>query len=175
MMDFFQTVEARQSVRAYQPRPVSPEQLNAILSAANRAPSAGNLQAYEITIVRDAAMIQKLAQTCFNQGFIAQAPVVLVFSADPARSAAKYGAAGEQLYCVQDATVATAYAELAATALGLSACWVGAFAEADIAKLLRLRPGLRPVAILPIGWPAEKPPRMPRRALDDLARECIAD
>lgn len=174
MMDFFQTVHARQSVRAYQPKPVTSEQLEAILSAANRAPSAGNLQAYEIAIVRDAGTIQKLATTCFNQAFIAQAPVVLVFCADPARSAAKYGAAGEALYSVQDATVATAYAELAAAALGLSACWVGAFVDKDIAALLKLRAGLRPVSLLPIGWPAEHPPRMPRRALNELARECQA-
>lgn len=173
MMDFFQTVHARQSVRAYQPKPVAPEQLEAILSAANRAPSAGNLQAYEIVVVRDAGTIQQLAKTCFNQGFVAQAPVALVFCADPARSAAKYGPAGESLYCVQDATVATAYAELAAAALGLSACWVGAFAEKDIAALLKLRAGLRPVALLPIGWPAEQPPRMPRRALTDLARKYV--
>lgn len=171
MMDFFQTVHARQSVRAYQPKAVAPEQLEAILSAANRAPSAGNLQACEIIIVRDAATIQQLAKTCFNQGFVAQAPVVLVFCADPARSAAKYGPAGESLYSVQDATVATAYAELAAAALGLSACWVGAFVDKDIAAALHLRAGLRPIAILPIGWPAEQPPRMPRRALDDLAHE----
>jgi nitroreductase len=43
--------------------------------------------------------------------------------------------------------------------------------EKDIAALLKLRAGLRPVAMLPIGWPAEQPPRMPRRALTDLARE----
>ncbi|MBP7826906.1 MAG: nitroreductase family protein [Verrucomicrobia bacterium] len=175
MRDFFQTVQARQSVRAYQSKPVTAEQLEAILSAANRAPSAGNLQAYGIVIVRDAATIRQLARACFNQDFIAAAPVVLVFCADPARSAAKYGPLGESLYSVQDATVATAYAELAAAALGLSACWVGAFVDKNIAALLRLRAGLRPIALLPIGWPAEQPPRTPRRALDDLAREHLPD
>lgn len=170
-LDFFQTVEARRSVRAFQSKPVEPGQLEAILAAANRAPSAGNLQAYEIGIVRDPATLRALAKACFNQAFMAQAPLALVFCADPARSAAKYGTKGEQLYSVQDATIATAYAELAAAAAGLGACWVGAFDEQEIRSLLGMRAGLRPVAILSIGWPAEQPARTPRRELSDLTRE----
>lgn len=171
MMDFFQTVHARQSVRAYQAKPIEATHLEAILAAANQSPSAGNLQAYEIAVVRDAATIRALTNACFNQGFVAQAPVVLVFSSDGPRSAAKYGSAGEQLFAVQDATIAAAYAQLAATALGLATCWIGAFREQDIARLLGLRAGLRPIALLPVGWPAETPARTPRRELGDLARE----
>ncbi len=170
-MTLFEAIHARQSVRAYQDKPVSAEQLNAILAAANQSPSAGNVQAYAIVLLRDRGLIGALAGHTFNQAFIAQAPVVLVFCADPARSGAKYGAAGEHLFCVQDATIATAYAQLAATALGLATCWIGAFEEQRVASFLGLRAGLRPVAILPIGWPAETPPRLPRRELGDLVRE----
>jgi nitroreductase len=171
MMDFFQIVHTRQSVRAYQAKPVGAKQLEAILSAANQSPSAGNLQGYEILVVRDAATIRSLAEASFNQMFIAQAPLVLVFCADAARSGTKYGAAGERLYCVQDATIATAYAQLAATTLGLATCWIGAFKEENIAKLLGLRTSLRPIAMLPVGWPAETPPRTTRRSLSELVRE----
>lgn len=171
IMDFFETVHARQSVRAYQAKPVEPKQLEAILTAANQSPSAGNVQGYDILVVRDAATINSLAKASFNQMFIAQAPIVLVFCADPARSGAKYGAAGERLYCVQDATIATAYAQLAATALGLATCWIGAFKEEEIAKVLGLSAGLRPIVMLPVGWPAETPPRTTRRSLDDLVHE----
>jgi nitroreductase len=174
MRDFFETVRARRSVRAYQSRPVEPAQLEAILDAANRAPSAGNLQGYEIHVVRDAAARRALARACLDQLFVAQAPVALVFCADPARSGAKYGRRGEELYCVQDATIAAAYAQLAAAALGLGTCWVGAFDETQVARVLRLRAGLRPVAILPVGWPAETPAPTPRRALSDLVREHAA-
>lgn len=170
-MDFFQTIHTRQSVRAYQAKPVEAEQLQTILSAANQSPSAGNLQAYEIIIVRDTATIRRLAKASFNQDFMAQAPVVLVFCADPARSGAKYGRAGEELYSVQDAIIAVAYAQLAATALGLATCWIGAFRAEEVAQLLGLRAGLRPIALLPVGWPAETPPRTPRRELSDLVHE----
>jgi nitroreductase len=169
-MEFFETVHARQSVRAYQAKPVEAKQLEAILSAANQSPSAGNVQGYEILVVRDAATIWALAKAALSQMFITQAPVVLVFCADPARSGEKYGARGERLYCVQDATIAAAYAQLAATALGLATCWIGAFDPEEVAKVLGLR-DLRPIAMLPVGWPAETPPRTRRRAMSDLMRE----
>jgi len=171
MMDLFETIRARQSVRAYLDREVEADKLEAILSAANQAPSAGNLQAYQIILIRDKSSMLKLAEATYNQDFITQAPVVLVFCADAERSAAKYGVAGERLFCVQDATVATAYAQLAATALGLATCWIGAFNEQQVVGLLGLKPGLRPVAILPVGWPAESPARTQRRNLDELVCE----
>lgn len=170
-MDLFQAIRVRQSVRAYQDRQIESEKLEAVLAAANQAPSAGNLQAYEIVVARGKKAIRQLAESAFEQDFISRAPVVLVFCADAARSAAKYGAAGERLFCVQDATIAAAYAQLAATALGLATCWVGAFDEARLAEKLQLRTGLRPVAMLPMGWPAETPPRTGRRAISDLVRE----
>ncbi len=171
MRDFFETIRLRRSVRAFRSEVVEPKHLNAILEAANLAPSAGNLQGYEIHLVRAAATRRALARACLEQMFLAQAPVVLVFCADAARSGAKYGRRGEELYSVQDATIAAAHAQLAAAALGLGTCWVGAFDEAEVARILGLRSGLRPVAILPVGWPAESPPPTPRRTLSDLVRE----
>jgi nitroreductase len=170
-MDFFETIHARQSVRAYQAKAIAPEQLATILSAANQSPSAGNLQAYQIIVVRDVATIGRLTKACFNQDFVVQAPVVLVFCADPERSGTKYGAMGEQLYSVQDATIAVTYAQLAATALGLATCWIGAFRPEEITPILGLGAGMRPIALLPVGWPAETPSRTPRRPLSDLAHE----
>lgn len=170
-MNLFQAIQARQSVRAYQNKDIEPETLNAVLSAADQSPSAGNLQAYQIILIREKSLLLKLAKATYNQDFMTQAPVVLVFCADTLRSGAKYGEAGRQLFSVQDATIATAYAQLAATALGLATCWIGAFDEQRVVGLLGLKPGLRPVAILPVGWPAESPERTPRRGLAELVRE----
>ena len=166
-MNLFETIRARQSVRAFLNKEVEPEKLNAILEATNQAPSAGNLQAYEIHLIRDAATQQALVAAALDQKLLAQAPVVLIFCAHAARSA-KYGARGSQLYCLQDATVAAAYAQLAATAQGLATCWVGAFDEAGVARAANLPQGQRPVAMLPIGYAAESPPRASRRGVADL-------
>jgi nitroreductase len=118
-MNVFEAIQARQSVRAYQAREVEPEKLQGVLSAANQAPSAGNLQAYQVYLVREDSVKRALAQAALEQTFLIQAPVVLVFCTVAAR-AARYGQRGERLYALQDATVATAYAQLAATAQGLA-------------------------------------------------------
>jgi nitroreductase len=167
-MDLFETIQARQSVRAYQSTQIEAEKLEAILAAANQAPSAGNLQGYEIYVTRDDKIKQALAKAAGNQDFLAQAPVVLVFCTHPARSAARYGERGKRLYCLQDASIAIAYAQLAATALGLASCWVGAFDDERVARVIHLPIGQHPVAILPVGYPGESPLRTPRRSLPDL-------
>jgi len=171
-MDFFAVVRRRQSIRTFTAQPVEDAQLGQILEAANRAPSAGNLQAYQIVVVKDAALTARLDAASGNQGSIAQAPVVLVFCADPKRSAACYGSRGEELYSVQDATIACAYAQLAATALGLASVWIGAVFEPETVKeALTLDEDLWPIALLPLGYPAERPSKKPRRSLQDLVRE----
>ena len=169
-MEFFEVVEQRRSIRAYQPRGIEGERLQRILVCANTAPSAGNLQAYDIVVVTDDRTRQALARAALDQEFIAQAPVVLVFFQHPRRSAIKYGRRGAELYALQDATIACAYAQLAATALGLASCWVGAFDEEPICRLLKAPSGLRPAALLPIGYPAEEPDLTGRRPLRELVR-----
>ena len=169
-MDLFTVIHARQSVRAYERKTVEPKKLEAVLCAANQSPSAGNFQAYQIYVVRKRATKRALGKACFKHDFMAQAPVVLIFCADPAR-ATKYGKLGEEFFCVQDATIAVAYAQLAATALGLATCWIGAFDEAQVRQIAGLQPGHRLIALLPVGYPAETPPRTPRRTLADLVTE----
>ena len=170
-MDFFELIHARRSIRVFTSAPVAEEQLTRILAAANQAPSAGNLQAYVILVVRDAATRAKLSLAALNQESLAAAPVVLAFFAHQQISASKYQHRGVELYAVQDATVACAYAQLAATALGLGSVWVGAFDDAAVKQALKAQTDWRPVALLPIGCPAETPPATPRRTLSVTARE----
>ena len=156
-MDFFEVINQRHSSRTYQDRPVEPEKLQRILQAADQAPSAGNLQAYEIYQVCDDKCKAALAKAAESQDFLAQASVVLVFCANANKSASKYKERGADLYCVQDATIACTFAMLAATALGLSTVWVGAFDEDEVRFIMNAPHGHRPVVILPIGYAAEMP------------------
>ena len=167
-MEFEELIKASRSIRAFQPRAIEEEKLKKILMAANLAPSAGNLQAYEIYVVKDGKKKRELAKAALDQEFIAEAPVVLVFCANPPRSAFRYGRRGEELYCVQDATIATTFAMLMAADLGLGSVWVGAFYDDWVARILGLPSHLRPIAILPIGYPAERPEFVGRRRLEDL-------
>ena len=169
MWDFFATVRHRHSVRQYrQNTPVEAEKLHAILEMATAAPSAGDLQAYHIHVITDESCLHRLSQAAQQQEFIRQAPVCLVFSTDPGRSAREFGDRGRQLYAIQDATIAASYAQLAAVAAGLASAWVGYFDENQVRNILDIPEGLEPIAMLTLGYPAEIPEPSPRRPLGEM-------
>lgn len=170
MPAFFDVVRSRRSVRSFQATDVSDNDLQAVLDAMNHAPSAGDLQAYEVVAVRDAERRRLLARAAHDQLFVAEAPVTLVFFMNPARGRDRYGTREDALYACQDATIAAAYAQLAAAALGLGSVWVGAFDDAAISRAVDAPAGLRPSSLLAIGHPAEAPEPTPRRATGDLVR-----
>lgn len=153
-MDLWEAVDQRYSVRAFDPSvDVPAATVERILQAAIRAPSAGNRQPWHFYVVRNLALRQGLAAAALGQDYVAQAPVAVVVCTDADKSAGSYGERGRSLYCLQDTAAAVEHILLAAVALGLGSCWIGAFDEADAARVLNLPRHHRPVAILPIGKP----------------------
>jgi len=167
-MEVFEAIKGRRSVRAYTDEEVPDEAIEKILDAARWAPSAGNLQSWEFVVVRDPEAKRRLAEAAWGQRFIARAPVVIVVCANQKRSARGYGERGASLYCIQDAAAATQNMLLAAYALGLGTCWVGAFDERRVAEVINAPSGVRPVAIIPVGRPAERPRPPSRLSLDKV-------
>ena len=167
-MDLFEALESRRSVRAYTDTDVPKEVVRRLIDAARRAPSAGNIQPWEFVVVRNPKTKRMLASAALNQTFIEEAPVVIVVCADRRRSWRGYGSRGADLYCIQDTAAAVENLLLAACALGLGACWVGAFHEDGVRGVLRLPEGVRPVAIVPVGHPAERPGARYRRPLEEI-------
>jgi nitroreductase len=104
-----------------------------------------------------------------GRGSPAQAPLVLVFCSDPEASASEYGERGKNLYCIQDATIAAAYCQLAATDAGLASVWIGSFDEEEVRRILGT--DLRPVAIIPAGYAGEEPEPTTRKGLRELVKE----
>lgn len=170
-MDFYDVIDKRRSVRVFQEKKVDAATLRKILDTLSLAPSAGNLQAYKITIVRKQELKEGLMSAAFDQESIIRAPVVLVFSADEKRSEVKYGERGLEFYSLQDATIAAAYCQLAAAAEGLGSVWVGGFDALEVSRLINAESYEVPVAIIPLGYPAENPGRTKRRSLKELVRE----
>ncbi len=166
-MELAELIRARRSVRAFENRPGEAHKLDCILEAADLAPSAGNLQGYEIYKVAAPHPRAALARAA-DQSFIAQAPVILVFFANTGRSARKYGARGRELYALQDATIAATHAMLAIADQGLGTVWIGAFAPAKVTAAIGAPPDWIPVAMLPVGYASESPAASPRRPIDDL-------
>ena len=89
-MDFFEVIHQRRSIRRFKDQPVEEEKLTAILEAAKAAPSAGNLQAYEIYLVRSQAALIRLASSLPQMDFFSEVPFVLVFCANPERAVIRY-------------------------------------------------------------------------------------
>jgi len=167
-MDVFEAIKLRRSVRAFTRENISDEQIEKILEAARWAPSAGNLQPWEFIVIRRVDVKREIARAALNQTFIEEAPVVIVVCANEVRSGSVYGSRGANLYCIQDTAAAIENMLLAACALGLGACWVGAFYEEEVKRILRIPRGIRPVAIIPIGYSAEKPSPPHRRPLKEI-------
>jgi len=167
-VEFRSVIQKRKSIRAYQPEEVTEEKIQEILEAVNLAPTAGNLQPFRVFVVRDEKKRRALSRAALEQEFIAEAPVVLVFFALPEESEWRYGERGRTLYCIQDATIATAYAQLSATDVGLASCWVGAYDDQAVRRILGAPDNWLPVSILPIGIPAEDPVRPERKPIARL-------
>ncbi|MEW6202204.1 MAG: nitroreductase family protein [bacterium] len=168
-MELKEVLQYRRSVRKFLPRTVNDALLEEILRTAQRAPSAGNLQAYRVKIVRGDEEKNALREaTMRRQESLTSAPVVLVICAKGAESAEKYGERGATLYAVQDATLYAAYVQLALTDRGLSSVWVGAFSEEDVRTALSLPPALRPIIMLPLGYAAEAPSERERKDIQDI-------
>jgi nitroreductase len=171
-MEFFDVIKSRRSVRAFKASRVAVETMNRLLETVQSAPTAGNLQAYQVYLTETPDTIRALAKAAGDQGCVVKAPAVLVFCADAPRSAARYRERGTSLYCIQDATIAATMAHLAAIALGLGSVLVGAFDERQVALIVGAPPGQRPILMLPVGYPDEDPASTGRRAIDDLVVRC---
>jgi nitroreductase len=161
----------RHSVRSFTSQEVTDEVLKEILEVTRLAPSAGNLQAYEIVVVKDKATRVKLAHAAYGQRYIAEAPVVLVFLALPTVSSQRYGSRGINLYAIQDATIACTYTMLAAQASGLATTWIGAYDDAIVLEILNADNDKVPAAILPLGYAKEEPYVTSRRQLPEFVQE----
>ena len=167
-MEVLEAIKSRRSIRKFQRRDILEGDLKIILEAAIWAPSAGNLQPWEFIIIKNNDLKRKIAMAAYGQMWIAEAPVVIIVCANIPRTSRYYGERGRTLYCIQDTAAAIQNMLLAAHALGYGGCWVGAFSEEEVKRILEIPEHVRPVAIIPIGVPAEKPRPPPRRNLDQL-------
>lgn len=168
-LDVFEAIRGRRSVRAFTGENVPEEVVAALLDAARMAPSAGNVQPWELIVVRDRDRKEGLVRAALDQSFIGEAPVVVVVCADLEKASWAYGQRGRTLYCLQDTAAAIENLLLAAHSLGLGACWVGAFDEELTRRTLAIPARYRPVALVPVGHPAEKPRARSRRSLKEIA------
>jgi nitroreductase len=156
-MDVFDAIKKRRSVRRFLEVPLDWEPVGQILDAGRLSPTAGNVQDAQFVVVLEHNIKQKIAEACFEQYWIAKAPVIIVIGTDPLKNEQFYGARGAELYTAHDAAAAAMSMLLAAEAQGLAACWVGAFEERMLREAIGMPDSVKPHVVLPIGYADEKP------------------
>ncbi len=162
-MEVFEAIKNRRSIRKFTNQTVPKEMVEKLVEAARMAPTAGNAQAYQLVIVRQEEQKQRLSHAAFGQKQVQTASVVFVVCADLKKAQESYADRGQNLYCLQDTAAVTQNIILTAFSLGLGTCWIGAFKEEEVKKVLNAPEGMRPVAMIPVGYPAESPPQRTRR------------
>lgn len=189
MNPIIKVLRSRKSVRAYEDRPVAQEVKQALFEAALQAPTAGNMTLYTILDITDPAIKEKLAVTCDNQPFIAEAPVVLVFCADYHRwyelfkrhvDEVRKPAEGDLLLANADALIAAQNVVVAAESFGLGSCYIGDITENfEIHRELFALPDyVVPTCMLCIGYPTvqqKERPKPARFAVSDIVHENVYD
>lgn len=153
-MQVLEAIRARRSHRKYQDAPISEEVLERLLDAMRLAPSGSNRQPWRFVIVRDKDLRQRLVAACYNQKFIAEAPLVVVACAVPGTSVR--GA------CV-NLSIALDHLSLAAVDEGLGTCWIGAFTESEVRSILGIPEDVSVVMLMTVGYPTESPAPRPRK------------
>jgi nitroreductase len=158
-VDVFEAIRTRRSIRKYRPEPIPNEKLNMILEAARLAPSAGNRQPWRFIVVQAADRKKEVAQAADNQTFLSDAAAIVVAVGDPDVSIRWHE---------KDSMIALEHIVLASTALGYGTCWIGAFDEEALKRLLKIPTKMKVVALLPIGTPRETPAPRPRKKPSEI-------
>ncbi len=166
-MAFLDLAKERYSVRKYEDRPVDKDKIIQVLEAARYAPSAVNKQPVHFTVVTEDAKIQELAEA-YDRAWFRKAPVVIVACGDHETS---YKRKDGKDHCDIDVAIAVDHLTLAATDIGLGTCWVCAFDEKIVSKVLDLPENQEPIVMIPIGFPDHSArPEKKRKTMDEIAR-----
>jgi nitroreductase len=150
-MNVYQAIITRKSVRAFKSDDIPDDLLTRVLDAARHAPSANNFQEWRFVVVRNSDTRKKISEAACRQKFVAEAPVVLACCAESTHHMMTCG----QLSYPIDVAIAVDHLTLCAAAEGLGTCWIGAFYEDEVKKILGIPPEIRVVAVLPIGFPKD--------------------
>jgi|YelNatPaOPRAMG01_1025707.scaffolds.fasta_scaffold06529_9 nitroreductase len=159
-MDILELIKNRRSIRRYRRENIHNELVKKILEAGRWAPSANNSQPWSFIVLKSEEVRRNVAEATTYGKFLANAPIGIVVIIDPELSR----------HAVEDGAIATMNMLLEAHALGLGACWIGAYNssyEERIKEILKIPRNKRVLSIISIGYPAETPTKN-RKELDEI-------
>jgi nitroreductase len=168
-MDFDEAVRKRKMIREYDgDRQIPNEIISKLIKNAHTAPSAGHTQVQEFIIVKDDLTKKRLRKAAVNQDYVEKAPVLIVVCSNTSRSVGRYGNRGKEFYSITDGAFASMLILLTAVNEGVGACFVGAFDDSKVSEILGLPKDVKPIGIVCIGYPAERPEKLERIDIDAL-------
>jgi FMN reductase [NAD(P)H] len=166
--NIFNIMLSRRSQRKFENKEVEDSKVEMILAAADTAPTAGGFQGFEVYHVKNPETKLKLIDAANKQPYV-NAPIVLVFCMNPERVKMNFPPNILKKFSLQDATLAAAYSQLAAHALGLSSVWIGMIDEEKVMAILGTQ--YTPSSILCLGYPKKILQPKPKRNLIELIHE----
>jgi nitroreductase len=153
VMEFYDVIKTRRSVRSYKPDTIPEEALSKVLDAAKIAPSGSNRQPWKYLLIKNPELRKKIATLSGGQLWIAEAPIVVVACG----SDIKYdcgGYMGEMSFLI-DSAIGLTHLILAAREEGLGTCWIGLFDNDSIKEILDIPLGWNVAAVTPLGYPKD--------------------
>ncbi len=167
-MEVFDAIRTRRSIRKYKDKQVPWDNIVTIMQAGKYAPNAGNLQNWKFIVVKNDAKRKAIAKACLQQEWMEMAPVFIVVVAEPEKAERYYGTRGARLYTIQGCAAAMENMLLTAHSLDLGACWVGAFDEDEIFRILNLPEEKSVQGIIVIGYADEAPEPPPKYRIEHM-------
>lgn len=163
MIDVYEAIKKRRSVRAYKDEEINKVALKRILEAMRMAPSGNNKQEYKFVLVKNFQKRLALSRAA-GQRFIAQAPIIVAAVSVKPDYIMPCGVPAHPV----DIAIALDHLTLAAAAEGLGSCWIGAFSQEGARRVLNIPEKYKIVALLPLGVPKDKPMAKKRKSIKEL-------
>lgn len=157
-MDVFQAIKKRKSVREYTGELISEGNLNKLLQSTRMAPSAKNLQPWQIIVVIDFETKKELVGICHGQMFIEDAGAVII------------GLVEDTKWSEIDLTISLDHLSLEAVELGLGTCWIGSFNKKRLKELIKIPDGYEPFILMTVGHPDDDSQSPTKKAVGELVR-----
>jgi len=169
MKSILEIIKKRRSIRNFQKKEIPEEIIDKLIEALIWAPSSGNLQARKFYFIFNQKIKERLVGEAFVQSFIIEAPLVVI-GCQGEEIARRYGGRGKNLYSICDVAVSIQNLMLLAYEKGLGSVWIGRFDEKIVSRVLNLPENLRPIVIVPVGYPAESPSAPSRASKEEAVR-----
>jgi nitroreductase len=152
-MDTMDAIKTRRSIRSYQKKELTEQDIKEVLVAAMQAPSAGNEQPWQFVVINSRELLEKIPTIHIYASMVKDAAIAILVCGDV--NAEKYKG-----FWTQDCSAATENLLLAAHARGIGAVWCGLYPNEermkDFAKMFFLPTNIIPFALVPMGYPAEE-------------------